>query len=116
MMKNKECDLVLAGERWIISIVDSHDSNLVCEGNVCRGCTWFAKCTIYLSNELDERTLRRVLTHELTHAFLFATQIEKLETFNEEQVCELVAIWGPEIIKTTNMLVNWGLEHDSKEM
>lgn len=116
MMKNKERDLFLAGERWTISIVDSHDSNLVCEGDVSRGCTWPGKHAIYLSNELDERTFRRVLTHELTHAFLFATQIEEFETFNEEQVCELVAIWGPEIIKTTNMLLNWGLEYDSKEM
>lgn len=109
MMKNKERVLFLVGERWIINIVDS---NLICDGNVSRGCTWPGKHAIYLSNELDERTFRRVLTH----AFLFATQIEELETFTEEQVCELVAIWGPEIIKTTNMLLNWGLEYDSKEM
>lgn len=108
-MKNKIRQLNLNGQKWMVKIVDSHHEGLVVGTEVCRGCTWSGKQIIYLSNELNESTALRVITHELVHATLVATQMSIPEAFNEEQVADFFALYGAQIIGAANELERWAL-------
>lgn len=108
-MQNKMRQLNLNGQKWLVKIVDSHHEGLVAGTAACRGCTWCGKQTIYLSNELNESTALRVITHELVHATLVATQMSIPEEFSEEQVADFFALHGAQIISTANELERWAL-------
>ena len=104
-MKYRRLPIDILGQHWLVAVVDSHDASLVVGNDVCRGATWVGKQIIYLSNELSVELMRRVLTHELTHARLHATQRSVPETFDEEQVCELFAIYCESIHDMCNQLM-----------
>ncbi len=82
---------------WDISIVSGASAELLADGVTCRGTTWCGHQRICLSADLTRQTAKRVIAHELTHAFLWSTQMRIPETFTEEEVCEFVACWGYEI-------------------
>ena len=108
-MQNKSRQLSLNKQKWMVKIVDSHHEGLVAGTGVCRGCTWCGKQTIYLSNELEESTALKVITHELVHATLVATQMSVPEEFSEEQVADFFALYGAQIIGAANELERWAL-------
>ena len=91
--------LTIAGQHWQVLTADAHDPELIADGHSCTGTTWCGHFKIFLSNELSGSRLLRTIKHELTHVFIYSTQCEIPETFNEEQICELVAIYGEEIVK-----------------
>lgn len=86
---------------WDISVVSTTSAELLVDNVACRGTTWCGHQKICLSADLTEFTARRVIAHELTHAFLWSTQMRLPETFTEEEVCEFVACWGYEILTMT---------------
>lgn len=100
----KEVSFNIVDQEWAIRVVDSHDPHMVADGTVCRGCTWVGQSAIYMSNELTDRTFKRVLLHELVHAYLFATQMSIPDTFNEEQLCDFFAIYSEKILELANTL------------
>lgn len=100
----KEVSFDIVGQKWIIQVVDSHDPHMVADGAVCRGCTWVGQSAIYMSNELTDRTFKRVLLHELVHAYLFATQMSVPDAFNEEQLCDFFAIYSEKILDLSNKI------------
>ena len=51
---------------------------------------------IYLLKDMTIERKKRVLIHELTHAFIEAHGIF-IQKFNEEQVCEFMAVYSHEI-------------------
>lgn len=87
---------------WEINIVPVTDPGLMVDGEMCRGATWYGKQQIYLAAELNANTALRVIIHELTHAYLYSTQMRLPDTFTEEEVCEFVACWGADIIGMAN--------------
>lgn len=115
-MKNKVRNLNLNKQKWSVRIVDSHHAGLVCEGGVCRGCTWSGKQIIYLSNELDASNVLRVITHELVHATLAATQMSIPEEFNEEQVADFFSIYGSQIAEAAKELERWALNENNSSV
>lgn len=100
----KEVLFDIVDQEWTIRVVDSHDPHMIADGSVCRGCTWVGQSVIYMSNELTDRTFKRVLLHEMVHAYLFATQMSVPYTFNEEQLCDFFAIYSEEILDFANMI------------
>lgn len=100
----KEVSFSIANQEWVIRVVDSHDARMIVDGDVCRGCTWVGQNEICMSNELTDRTFKRVLLHELVHAYLSATQMDIPDTFNEEQLCEFFAIYSAEILDLANTI------------
>lgn len=86
------------GDRWEVDVLDSHDPALFVEGEPCRGAAWLAKQSIALSNELDKRTARRVIIHELTHAYLWSTQGLVPRNMSEEFVCNFLAAYADDIL------------------
>lgn len=91
-------NITIAGQTWEVFTADAHDPELIADGRTCVGTTWCGHFKIFLSNELRGSRLLRTIRHELTHAFIYSTQCEIPETFNEEQICEFVAIYGEEIV------------------
>lgn len=61
--------------------------------------------TIYLSDELHGNFFKKVLCHELVHASMFSYGVE-LTLEQEELLADMIATYGEEIIKTTNVLFN----------
>lgn len=53
--------------------------------------------TIYISNLLQGKFLRKVLIHEICHSAMFSYGIE-MSVEQEELFCDLVATYGDEII------------------
>lgn len=91
-------------QHWSIEIVPAHDPGLWVDGTARIRATWPVTCKIYISDELNADQGYRVILHELTHAFIAATQVHSPESWTEEAVCEMVSIYGDEIIACANVL------------
>lgn len=92
-------------QHWSVEIVPAHDPGLWVDGTARTGAIWPVTCKIYISDELNEDQAYRVMLHELTHAFISATQVHSPENWTEEAVCEMIAIYGDEIIGQANALI-----------
>ena len=88
----------IAGQQWSVEKIDAHQPGLTVDGTACRGATWCGQAKIYLSNELKGDQVMRVILHELTHAYICSTQAINTESWTEEDVCDLVAIYGNDIV------------------
>ena len=95
-------NLTIVDQEWKIYTADAHDPELIADGRACTGTTWCGHFKIFLSNELRGSRLLRTIRHEITHAFIYSSQCEVPETFNEEQICEFVAIYGDKIIEISD--------------
>lgn len=69
------------------------------------GLTEYREQKIYLYKDMSEERKRSVLIHELTHAFIEAYGFYQNE-FNEEQLCEFMAIYSNKINKICNKYFN----------
>lgn len=87
----------IANQTWQVYAVESNHPGLFVDGTARRGACWCGDSKIYVSNELEADQIRRVLMHELTHAYIYATQAVTPEAWDEESICELYAIWGMQI-------------------
>lgn len=112
MMKNKSINIRINDQKWKVKITESHDPSLICDGTVCRGCTWCSNQTIYISNELTKATFLKVITHELVHASLTSTQMSIPESFTEEQMADFFALYGQRILKLAKELKEWALNDE----
>ena len=82
---------------WDVDIVSSENKALTLDGRKCRGATWCGQQRIVLSAMLNQHTARRVITHEVTHAFVWATQVHVQKTYTEEEMCDFIACYGTQI-------------------
>lgn len=94
--------LTIVDQEWEVYIADAHDPELIANGVDCAGTTWCGHFKIFLSNELRGSRLKRTIRHEITHAFIYSSQCDIPETFDEEQICEFVAIYGNKIIEISD--------------
>ena len=89
---------------WRIKFVPPYDAILRrSDGSMTVGVTDNATRTIYLSNSLYGNFLKKVICHEITHAAMFAYDVE-LSLDKEELLADLIATYGEEIINITNTL------------
>ena len=87
----------IAGQQWQVHKVESFHPGLMVEGTARRGACWCGRAEIFLSDELIGDQVARVVTHELVHAYIYSTQAVQPESWDEEAVCELFAIYALEI-------------------
>ena len=59
--------------------------------------------TIYINNTLQDKLLKKVLCHEITHAAMFSYNVN-LSIEQEELVADLISTYGDEIIYITNKI------------
>lgn len=86
-------------EYEIIEVEPMH-SMLLAEGKRCSGTCHYHQQEIYLSESLKPDSKYSILCHELSHAFLFETQLDKKsENFSEEELCDFMGMYGKSIMQ-----------------
>lgn len=92
------------GEDWGVLLVSPYHPKLVRSNgsNTIGSCDDITK-TIYISNNLNDFYLRKVLCHEITHAAMFSYDVS-LSLEQEELLADLVATYGQEIVHITNLM------------
>ena len=96
---------------WEVAIVPNTNPELIVNGTMAAGTTWFMQQKIYLSADLTKDTARNVISHELAHAYLMSTQIRptkdaEIECYTEEEMCNFTSMWGESIFAMTDKIYN----------
>lgn len=94
--------VIINDSTWDVDVVSPDNEALTINGRQCRGATWCGQQRIALSAMLDQRTAWRVITHEVTHAFMWATQVHVQEAYTEEEICDFVGCYGAQINRCVN--------------
>lgn len=63
------------------------------------------RCIVIEPKYKTHPKLLHLIIHEVTHAYVYETQVVK-GLWNEESVCEFMAMYGPEIIKISKRILN----------
>ena len=87
----------IAGQQWQVNKVEAHHPGLMVDGTARQGACWCGKAEIYISNEVTGDQVSRAIMHELAHAYIYSTQAIQPESWNEEDVCEMFAIYAWEM-------------------
>ena len=90
------------GITWYISRARSDSPMLMrSDGSITVGMCDREAQTIYISDALHVRFLRKVLLHEICHSAMFSYGID-MSVDQEELFCDLLATYGDEIIAITD--------------
>ena len=92
------------GFYWNIKIVSSHHPKLRRQdGTFALGSCDAIEQLIYLSEDIPNYKIKKVLCHEITHAAMFSYNVA-LNEDQEELIADLIATYGQEIINVTNRI------------
>lgn len=83
---------------WTIEFTNN-ESLLLVNNKVCKGSIVYKTRTIYIDNRISLDSVRRALGHELAHAFMYDTQVNCVMPYDEEDICEFVALYNQKIYK-----------------
>ena len=84
--------------RWYIRFVKADSPMLMrSDGNYTVGMCDRATHTVYISELLQGKFLRKVLIHEVCHSAMFSYEID-MSVEQEELFCDLISTYGDEII------------------
>lgn len=90
------------GITWYMIRVRSDSPMLMrSDGSITVGMCDREAQTIYISNALHGRFLRKVLLHEICHSAMFSYGID-MSVDQEELFCDLLSTYGDEIIAITD--------------
>ena len=90
------------GELWRVRIVPPQHPALYRNGNPAIGCCDDIVKTIFISNILTQREMKKVLCHEIVHAAMYSYDVP-ITDYIEEIVADLIATYGNEIMSLTHM-------------
>lgn len=90
---------------WTIEFLVPEDDRLKLKGSDCAGICWTTHKKIYIDKTLTEKTMRNVIRHELTHAYIYDTQCYQPTKFDQEFLAEFVGIYGEMIILLTDRIL-----------
>ena len=89
---------------WKIKLVSANHPKIQrSDGKFTLGSCDDTNHTIYLSDNIPDYKLKKVLCHEITHAAMFSYGIN-LNIDQEELIADLIATYGEEIINITNKI------------
>lgn len=95
---------MINGERWRVFLVSPfHPALKRSDGNYTLGCCDDITKTIYITDDIKDNYLKKVLSHELTHAAMFSYNID-LDYEQEEIIADIIATYGAEITHMANEL------------
>lgn len=98
------------GEVWRVRLVSPHHPMLTTrEGRPAVGCCDDITKTIFLSNILNQKFMKKVLCHEIVHAAMYSYDVPITDEV-EEIVADLIATYGNEIMNLSHMSYNKVLE------
>lgn len=90
---------------WEIVFTDNLDNLRRMDGTVTIGVADFRELKIFLFFKLKGKLLRKVLIHELTHAYMFSYNFYLSEE-EEEFICSFIDTYGTDIISNADELLN----------
>ena len=94
------------GERWrIVFVSPNHPQLIRSDGSTTIGACNDDTKTIYLNENLNDYMIKKVLTHEITHAAMFSYNV-MLCPRQEELLASLLDTYGHEIVNLTNQFFN----------
>lgn len=86
------------GVEWDVKFAPKDDDVFKrSDGSYTIGCTDYNDKTIYLCDELYGCKLRKVLIHEVTHAFVLSYDIY-MDIYSEERLCDFLATYARDIL------------------
>ena len=92
------------GILWTIKFCSPNHPKLQrLDGSFALGCCDNSTKTIYISDAVPIRKLKKVLCHEVTHAAMFSYGVI-IDLNQEEVIADLIATYGSEIIAVTNRI------------
>lgn len=94
--------IVIANQEWVVDKVPPHDPSLFVDGGEVLGSTWLAHLRICIAGDLKADRAKRTIKHELCHAYIYSTQANRPDTWDEEAICEFFGIYSDEINKQAN--------------
>lgn len=97
--------VIICGQPWEVYMASSHDAVLIVDGKDCMGTTWVVDHRIYINTSVNAMMAEHVVRHEVTHAVLYSSQITTPEQFSEENVCDFIGDWGPEIERVSKIIL-----------
>ena len=98
--------ITINGEEWRVLLVSPFHPQLQrSDGSWTIGACDDMLKTIYLCEDLNKSLLRKVLCHELVHAFMFSYDVD-LSYDEEEMVAEIMSEYGEDILEYTNTIYN----------
>ena len=112
---SKTQSVTINWKMWDIRFVESNSQMLRAgDGKLHYGCCHYHNRMIAIDQEIDKQMLYSVLTHELTHAFLYETQITEKDSYTEEELCWFVAKYGEEILdKVSHIMERLGGQNET---
>lgn len=94
------------GERWRVQVVPpAHPMLSYKSGPPAIGCCDKGTKTIYISNIVSKPMLKKVLRHEMVHAFMYSYNVSMSDEV-EELVADIFTEYGDKIINFTNIIYN----------
>lgn len=98
--------MIINGVRWRVRLVSpAHPMLLTPWKTHALGVCDKVTQAIYIDKTLSPQQLKKVLCHELVHAFMFSYAVD-LSYTEEEMVAELMSEYGEDILKKTNAIYN----------
>lgn len=110
-----ELNIKICGLFWHLVVMDKDDPRLMLDNEKCKGLCLLEQRQIFLSNIDSGFGFDRLLIHELTHAMLYSCLHDETNRFTEEQVCEILARRGREIINVADEVFNKWFNKIKKE-
>lgn len=96
---------VINGLEWNLELVDCESDYLVrSNGTKTIGMTDSDTNTIYISNNLDSFLFKKVLVHELCHAYCVSYGVY-LPIEYEEKLCDAIATYGKSILNLSDCII-----------
>lgn len=72
----------------------------------------FADEEIYINGNLTLNKIKQTLVHEITHAYINEYGFKSIDYFDEEQLCEFMAMYGDSIlISCTRILEEYNIKN-----
>lgn len=100
--------VVINGLEWQIKRVNPYNINLYRnDGTLTVGMTDKNKQIIFINNLLQGKFLRKVLIHELVHAWMFSYNYF-ISVKQEEFICDFIATNSDDILKQADELICTG--------
>lgn len=96
------------GFEWEVVFTSSAKDLMRSDGSLTFGVTDRNVMCIYLSSSLKGSLLRKVLLHELTHAFIFSYGYY-LTIDEEEFICSFMDCYAYDLVSLTNNLLCMGI-------
>lgn len=104
-MQKGELRIRVNGSDWTIVITDNKRELTDKSGHICKGTVSYRESKIFIDESVSKENVAHILRHELTHIYIYETQLTMKETYTEEELCEFFAIYGTKIVTKVNSIM-----------